>query len=485
MPDSKTTHQNSRKQFDAIEAIKSRRNFLQLLGLGTSLIGVGALEGLVFPSSAMADCAPPPSKVPAIRIARDCRAITPRRPASTLTSAEIIKLRAAYKAMRDLDTSDPNDPRGFQRQANIHCWMCSEAAASQWVHGSWKFFAWHRAYLYYHERILGKLIGDMDFRLPYWDWDVASHRKMPSAYTNPGNAANSLWNSTREMSATDELPDEDVGEDVMEASMTADTFEEFGGTASDNGIPEGVPHGSVHVDVDGDMGTFETAGKDPLFYAHHSNVDKMWSDWNQGSSSHTNPTDAAFLNLTWNFYDENKVWRSIKASDVLNHENQLRYVYGPAKFRAILPCLLQWVAVRTDWRLSRTVKLAQANRVTISRALDSGGRARMHLTDVVVPMDKSAVYRVYANPEAARADKGPGSDDYLGTIPVVLNDRKGLHVHKRTRNVTLNVTGKRFERLAATAPNLTLVERGAKENVRRVMPVTARDVHFTVAAVEK
>lgn len=369
----------------------SRRKFLQALGIGSGFIGLHGFSGLVFPSVALADCSPPgnPSNPSVWR--RDCRSILPRRPASTLTSAEITKLKSAYQAMRALDTSDPNDPRGFQRQANIHCWMCSEGGPSLAVHGSWKFFAWHRAYLYFHERILGKLIGDMDFRLPYWDWDVASHRRLPGAYTSPNNATNPLWNGTRVMSPTDELPDEDVGDDVMDAALTAGTFADFGGTASFGGIPEGAPHGSVHVDVggfSGDMGHFETAGKDPVFYAHHSNVDKMWSDWNKGSATHTNPTDAAFLNLTWNFFDENKVWRSITAAHVLNHENQLRYTYGPSRFIEILPCLLDWIVIRTDWRVSRTLKLAPQARASITRVLENKGRVRLHLTGVAVPLKK-------------------------------------------------------------------------------------------------
>ncbi len=468
------------------ETATSRRRFLQL-GVGTSVVGLGALSGIGFPTIALADCSPPGNPGRATAWRRDCRRILPRRPASTLSSAEIAKLKAAYQAMRALDTTDPNDPRGFQHQANIHCWMCSEGGSSLWVHGSWKFFAWHRAYLYFHERILGKLIGDMDFRLPYWDWDVASHRRLPSAYTSPNNATNPLFNSTRTMSPTDELPDEDVGDDVMEASMTAADFAEFGGTASDSGIPEGAPHGSVHVDVDGDMGAFETAGKDPVFYAHHSNVDKMWSDWNKGSATHTNPTDPAFLNLSWTFFDENKVWRSITAAHVLNHENQLRYIYGPSKFFEILPCLLDWVVVRTDWRLSRSLKLASLARSSLMKTLDSRGRVRMHLRALSVPVDKSAVYRIYANPEAAKNDKGPGSDDYLGTVPVVLNDRKNQHIHKRTRNVVINISTRKLEALARSpgAGQLTLVERGTKEGVRKLIPVVAADVQFSVADVER
>jgi polyphenol oxidase len=477
MPDTKTENQ--------IENTTSRRNFLQAIGMGTGFIGLNAF---IDPAAALAQCAAPPSATAAKAWGRDCRRILPRRPASTLTSGEITKLKDAYAAMRALDTSDPSDPRGFTRQANIHCWFCTESSSSVHVHFNWKFFAFHRAYLYFHERILGKLIGDMDFRLPYWDWDVSSHRKLPGAYTNPNNSSNPLFNSTRGMSPTDEIPSEDVDEDVMDAALEAADFTEFGGTATGSGIPEGAPHGSVHVDVgggSGDMSFFETAAKDPIFYAHHSNVDKIWSDWNRGSSLHTNPTSSAFLNLSWNFYDENKVWRSITAAQVLNHENQLRYVYGPSVISEILPCLLDFVVIRTDWRVTRSLKLAPAARASISKVLGNRGRVRLHLTDVTVPTDKSAVYRIYASPEAARKDEGPGGDGYLGTIPVVLSSRKGQHNHVKTRNAVLNITGRKFETLSrAQGPmQLTLVERGAKENVRKPIRVTAADSHFTVADV--
>jgi len=479
MPDTKTEN--------LIGESTTRRHFLQAIGMGTGLIGLNAF---VNPAEALAQCAAPASATAAKAWGRDCRRILPRRPASSLSSSEITKLKDAYHAMRVLDTSDPSDPRGFKRQANIHCWFCTEAAASVHVHFNWKFFAFHRAYLYFHERILGKLIGDMDFRLPYWDWDVSSHRKLPGAYTSPNNSSNPLWNSTREMSPTDELPDEDVGEDVMDAALEAADFTEFGGTAGVPGIPEGAPHGNVHNDVGGDAGDmayFETAAKDPVFYAHHSNVDKIWSDWNKGSSSHTNPTSSTFLNLSWNFYDENKVWRSITAAQVLNHENQLRYVYGPSRFSEILPCLLDWVVIRTDWRVSKTLRLAPAARTSISRVLGSRGRVRLHLTDVTVPMDKSAVYRIYASPEAARKDEGPGGDGYLGTLPVVLSSRKSQLNHTRTRNAVLNISGRKFETLSrAQGPmQLTLVERGRKESERKPIRVTAADSHFTVADVER
>jgi polyphenol oxidase len=336
----------------------------------------------------------------------------------------------------------------------------------------------------------------MDFRLPYWDWDTSAHRKIPDAYTAPNDTTNPLWDGARLMSPTDEIPDEDVGEAVMEAALTAGTFAEFGGTASGMGIPEGAPHGSVHVDVGGDMGTFDTAGRDPIFYAHHSNIDKMWSDWNKASSTHTNPTDSSFLNLRWNFYDENKVWRSITAAQVLNHENQLRYVYGPSEFMEklwqILPCLLDWKLIRTDWSVNHPLKLSDEIQNRLVQTLEKNGRVRLHIRNLEVPIDKSAVYRIYTSSEAAKADEGPGSKGYLGAFPVVLNSQPAQHEQKEmkhnernTRDVTINVTKPMLESLLrSTSPiELTYVERGAKGALRKPIAVRAKEVYFSTADI--
>jgi polyphenol oxidase len=450
---------------------QSRRSFLREMAIGTLLI----------PTVSNAVCEPPGTPGSAKPWRADCRPIRQRRPASTLSAADIQQLKNAYQAMRDLSVSDPGDPRGFTHQANIHCWYCSVSNTP--VHGNWQFFAWHRAYLYFHERILGKLINDSEFRLPYWDWEVSTHRKIPDAYVSPNNATNSLWNSTRAMSPADELPDEDVNEDVMELVYGAANFAEFGGTAADSGIPEGSPHGSVHVDVGGflgDMGAFDTAGRDPIFYAHHSNVDKLWSDWNRGASSHENPTDASFLNLNWSFHDENKVWRSIKASQLQNHETQLRYTYGLSRFREILPCIIDWIIVRPPWRFDRAVVIEPRLRDQLLAAIAARKPVRMHIDYPQLPLNMSAVYRVYADPKEAEEDKGPQSPAYLGVIPIVLNTREKHHPPKPPR-VVFNV--KRRLGAMLRSPDgiqLAYVERGAKRGATTgVQLLNARDVYFS------
>jgi len=41
-----------------------------------------------------------------------------------------------------------------------------------------------RFYLYFHERILGKLIGDDTFALPFWNWDAPGGMTLPAIYAN-------------------------------------------------------------------------------------------------------------------------------------------------------------------------------------------------------------------------------------------------------------------------------------------------------------
>lgn len=74
------------------------------------------------------------------------------RPAAhKLDRANLAKYELAIQKMRDLDKTDPTDPRGFTQQANIHCAYCNGAhdqpgfpGLDLQVHNSWLFFPFHR-----------------------------------------------------------------------------------------------------------------------------------------------------------------------------------------------------------------------------------------------------------------------------------------------------------------------------------------------------
>jgi hypothetical protein len=410
---------------------ESRRHFLAAIGADAAALLVPA--ALVRPAFGQV-CAPPGNTSNPTPWGRDCRSIQPRRPASTLTGSEITKLKAAYKAMRDLATSDPSDPRGFVHQTHIHCHNCGGGGSSIQVHFGDRFLPWHRAYLYFHERILGALIGDMNFRLPYWDWENPAHRTMPSAYTSPNNSTNPLSNSLRSMGPGDTLDPTD-GQPATALSET--NFADFSPEL------EGSPHGSIHNAVGGDMSFFDTAAKDPIFYAHHANVDKLWSDWTKADASHTAPTTAAWLNQTQGFFDENKKWRTIRNADVVDHEAKLRYIYAGRTWEFVT-----WLCLR-DWVLVDRLQLLDTSRIQLSPAgrqkllpLIGKSETRLRLISPQLPQDRSASYFLYYDERDAKANRGPESSSYLGSVSVVLMSKDNAQKMGQPRKLDFDIKGK-------------------------------------------
>ena len=73
----------------------SRRSFLQRMGLGVGALSTGLFGGLALPESVLAVCEPPGNPGTPKSWRKDCRMILPRRPASTLSAAEITQLKDA------------------------------------------------------------------------------------------------------------------------------------------------------------------------------------------------------------------------------------------------------------------------------------------------------------------------------------------------------------------------------------------------------
>ena len=50
------------------------------------------------------------------------------------------------------------------------------------------------------------------------------------------------------------------------------------------------PHDGVHGSLGGDMAQVGPASRDPIFYLHHANVDRLWAVWNaRGNANSPEP----------------------------------------------------------------------------------------------------------------------------------------------------------------------------------------------------
>jgi hypothetical protein len=89
------------------------------------------------------------------------------------------------------------------------------------------------------------------------------------------------------------------------AAMMSANFHDTGGDAGLSFNLDNAPHAAVHIDVgtrQRGMATVAWAANDPVFWLHHSNIDRIWASWNRAGGR--NPDDEDFLAAEFAFVDE-------------------------------------------------------------------------------------------------------------------------------------------------------------------------------------
>ncbi|CAN1327120.1 Polyphenol oxidase, chloroplastic [Linum perenne] len=253
------------------------------------------------------------------------------RPAAHLVDKSYVK--KYERAIQLMKALPEDDPRSFKQQANIHCAYCNGAYMQTGfpdtrfeVHSSWLFFPFHRFYLHFFERILGKLIDDPTFALPYWNWDNPPGDQVDSSSPEEQYKTNLSLMHTQMVSGASK-PSLFFGSSLK----AGDNVTEM----SQQGTIESTPHGIVHVWM-GDwtnqpngenMGTLYSAARDPIFYSHHKNVDRMWNLWKTVGPNRKDISDPDWLESAFVFYDEDKNLVRCKIKDCLDSRKHLKYDY--------------------------------------------------------------------------------------------------------------------------------------------------------------
>jgi tyrosinase len=200
-----------------------------------------------------------------------------RRNVRTLTAGQLASLRKAIAASQKL-----KDDRGYQAWAGIHGLPLPISC----THNSELFLPWHRAYLYFFEKSLQDRVHGVT--LPWWNWTMRHGEGLPPAYKsarsrdgtpNPlrsspiqrsGRPPGAPARTTRTPGAGGAPPLPTLAE-VNRILALAD-FLDFQSQVEDI-------HNGVHVWVGGTMGTIATSAYDPIFWAHHAMIDRIWRLW--------------------------------------------------------------------------------------------------------------------------------------------------------------------------------------------------------------
>jgi tyrosinase len=449
-----------------------------------------------------------------------------RKEVSSLTSAQIDAYRKGVALMK---TRAFNDPTSWIYQANMHGFPTSSAicpvvgtpqpAWSTCQHGSFFFLAWHRMYLYYFERILRASVQKatnnptLEFNLPFWNYEDPNLRTLPKPFRDPANTAtNSLYVQQRTSNCNG-------GQACISAADASDTValglgpfcsgpggtagagctsgissdESFGGgftaapthSGSGPGELELQPHGVVHNAVGGNTGWmsfFTCAARDPIFWLHHANIDRLWQKWLNQAGRKNPIANGEWTKQTFTFFDENKKPVTMTACQILNTATQLNYRYDGVPVNNVVLC-------------SPTITASpQIESVTPLKVIASSPAAETRLRDAPVSVDitlspqpeaaapgpakktrlavegvkvinPGGVYQVYLNlPEGKKAD--PAGPYFLGNISIFGDPE---HMGEVTRSFDI------------TAKAKALRQKGGKVHLTFVREQLGTGVHIEAA----
>ncbi|MCA1614359.1 MAG: tyrosinase family protein, partial [Acidobacteria bacterium] len=252
-----------------------------------------------------------------------------------------------------------------------------------------------------------------------------------------------------------------------------------------------------------DMGVLATAAQDPIFFAHHSNIDRLWDIWTR-IPGNTNPADPNWTGMGWSFYDENKNWVTISVNQVLDEEKALGYSYQPpqVKGNVTTPDICKKPAKRAARAApqssltiaedekgitvgtkphTRSLTLPQEHRTQLK--LTAAGTPQkeyvLHIDGISLPPNTGTIMRVFVNLPDANVNTELDAEHFAGYISVVPS---GLgHQHPVVRNVAFDLlpelaaTVAASERLSVT---LVPVTGGGAEPLQAA--VTYRRIYLTV-----
>ena len=371
-------------------------------------------------------------------------------------SPEVDSAIAVYKdAVTKMQALPSSNTRSWAWQAQLHGTVAGGFNFCQ--HGTPHFFSWHRAYLFFFEKICQDLTGDKKFGLPYWNWNQDA--TMHPAFTAAGSPLNHPRNNTS------------VGANPAFSDATMNTI--FGDTnfLTFSSQLEGTPHNTLHVLVGQDMGTGGSP-LDPVFWAHHCMVDYGWAKWNI-ELSNDNTNDPAWIGTSWDHFVDGQGNPTTMTAGLTTIMPLLSYRYESSRvggfgtpfdllvlsaqeLKDIEARLRKGAEVRFD--VKRRIPVAKAATLPVSRPyiaetrvtpadfaalLESDTRTErifLSISYAQLPPETDFFVRVFINLPTANAQTPAQDMHYAGSFAFFGTDRGHAGEHPHKTDFLVNVT---------------------------------------------
>jgi tyrosinase len=395
----------------------------------------------------------------------------------------LVSYRTAVEVMKGLPVTNP---LSWQFHANMHGAKDEDGDNKWWrwcMHGNWWFLPWHRGYIYFFEKIVRMMSGNGAFRLPYWPWEKDGQSVLPAPFRDAmyqGND-NPLFDNTRVAAANDGDPLRPNPQEGSSGSFTIDwesaraisqftsSFAElaYGGirkpksskpvTTRQHGGMESKAHDLIHDAVGGDagnMGDPETAARDPIFWLHHANVDRLWNRWLdiRGHDLPNETSDRDWYDQAFPFYDEKGNQVTVTVSKILElaskearYDDDRMILAADARLatreKALEPTVVNVGAIQPKLELStkpliKTLVLAEDTKPRLMTALaapragSEGPVILLRIEGIKPPKDVSLRFDVFLMKKGEK----PSKNSYVG--PISFFGRRGGHGHEDEEGFT-------------------------------------------------
>ncbi|GAB1607023.1 Hemocyanin A-type, units Ode to Odg,Hemocyanin, beta-C chain unit D,Hemocyanin type 2 unit a,Hemocyanin [Argonauta hians] len=223
------------------------------------------------------------------------------------------------------------------------------------LHGMANFLHWHRLYTVSVEHEL--LVRGSSVAVPYWDW-LKPFEELPKLI-NEATFYNSrnlriepnpffMGKISFENTETDRDPQTELFGNHYFYDKALFVFEQTDFCEFSTHLE--VLHNSLHSWLGGrdphSLSSLDYAAYDPVFFLHHSNIDRLWAIWQELQRYRKLPYNSAhcalgllnqpmrpFSNKTANF---NKVtYTNSRANDVFDYQNVFHYKYDSLDFNGL------------------------------------------------------------------------------------------------------------------------------------------------------